>query len=429
LLRSDGSARPSFWRTKSMYMLIGSAGPDFAAARAPADLALLEDAHLQPLAQRLASAGITFDQLDHDRATADQLAQYALIIAAGSLAMQPGMRAKVAECTNLALVGELPGALPSALHLADDASAEAIGELIETRGGNARYAWADSAAIDVSVRYGPEHTYLCIHNRQESAYNGMLAYRAAGGDVLHMQIGIGAGRSGIVMLRQDEVVGAAIDGNSAEGGWLARGLTSSMVFNAGGGGVAPCGHGLLLMAPQSGRFQIRRGAGWDAMQAYRLLLSGELIPARAQVDAAHMLVAYTVEDDCGQTDMYIVLPEDGVLPERLQSYLTALLKARGIELEAAAGLANDVAPKAASRLRAAARTLAGDTARLATLEGYAAAWHAAEMALQALIGALEEDIEQAYTAGQARSSIPPDKPPVEQQIAAIVRRLADMSGG
>jgi len=404
MLRSDASARPNFWRTKSTHMLIGAAGPDFAAARTPADLALLADAHLEPLAQRLADAGITFDQLDPIEATSAQVAHFALVIASDTLAEQPDMRAKLGEGANLAVVGGRPGTPASALQLADDISADRLGELIEARGGNARYAWADSASVDVKLRYGTQHTYLFIHNRQAAAYNGMLAYRASGGEVLHVHIGIGAGRSGIVMLRQDEVVGAAIDGDGAEGGWLARGLTSSIVFNAGAGGIVPCGRGLLLIAPQSGRFQIRRGAGWAEMRAYRLLLSGELVPARMQIDAAHLLLAYIAEDDCGQTDMYIALPGHGELPDDLRAYLATALHARALDLEAAAELAEHIAPEATPELRDAARTLAAGAAQLATIADYTAAWRAADQQIQSVLTALE-DADDTPTAADTISRI------------------------
>jgi Glycosyl hydrolases family 35 len=426
MLRSDGSARPNFWRIKSMHMLFGAAGRDFAAARAPSDLALLADAHVQPLAQRLANAGITFDRLDPAQATPTQLAQYALVIAAGALAKQPGVRATLGECTNLASIGGRPGAPPSALQLADDISADAVGELIEARGGNARYAWADCAAIDVNVRYGSEYIYLFVHNRQAGAYNGMLAYRAPGGDVLHAHVGIGAGRAGIIMLREDEVVGAAIDGDGAEGGWLARGLTSSMVFNAGAGGIVPCGHGLLLMAPQSGRFQIRRSAGWAEMQAHRLLMSGELIPARVQIDAAHVLLPYTAEDDCGQTDMYLVLPREDPLPTALRAYLAAPLLARALDLEAAAEIAEQIAPEAAPKLHDAAHALGASAARLITIADYTVTWHDAETALHPLIGTLEQALEQARTSGIERLSISHQPPSSEEQIARLARFVADI---
>ena len=48
----------------------------------------------------------------------------------------------------------------------------------------------------------------------------------------------------------------AIGGDGAEGGWLARGMHSSVVFSSGAGSIVPCGAGLVLSAPQSGRFQV-----------------------------------------------------------------------------------------------------------------------------------------------------------------------------
>ena len=403
VLRSDGSARPSFWRAKSMQMLIGAAGSDFATARAPADLALLADAQIAPLARRLAAAGLTFDQIDPAAATPARLAPYTLVFVGSALAEQPGMRIILADCPNLALIGARPGALASAIQIADDISADYASELIEVRGGYARYAWADIVAMEVNVRYGAEYTYVFVHNRQMAACNGMLAYRAPGGDVLHVHIGIGANRSGIIMLREDEVVGAAIDGEGAEGGWLARGLTSSMVFNAGAGGVAPCGHGLLITAPQSGRFQIRRSAGWDAIQAYRLMLSGELIEARVQIDAAHVLLPYIAEDDQGQSDLYLLLPGEQALPAELRMYLATPLHARALDLESAAMLATNLASEAAPGLRDAANALAAGAARLATIDDYAAAWRQAGDQIRSAVAALQADDMPRTSIGAAHT--------------------------
>src|SRR5262249_26878796 len=100
LVQSDGSVRPRFWNAKTPFTLLGAAGADFAAAHAPADLALgyshvpervgnwlahgegttivgLEDVtacsdyalRAQILAQRLVSTGIDFDVIDLDAAT------------------------------------------------------------------------------------------------------------------------------------------------------------------------------------------------------------------------------------------------------------------------------------------------------------------------------------------------------------------------
>src|SRR6185503_8979116 len=111
-----------------------------------------------------------------------------------------------------------------------------------------------------------------------------------------------AGCAGMVLLTDDEVHGAAIDGDGSEGGWLARGLRSSALYNTGAGALARCGDVLLLTAPQSGRFQARWAEGWAEMTAHRLLLSGALLPAYVQIDATHLSIPYQAEDAHGQTD-------------------------------------------------------------------------------------------------------------------------------
>jgi hypothetical protein len=361
LLRRDGSARPAFWKVKAPRMLLGATMPDYTAARAPADLALIGDSDLDGLARQLAAAGIDFDWYAPGAADPGKLARHALVL-------------RVDEA--LAAISGAGGP-------------DGVSELIEARGGHARYAWADAPEIEVGVRYGTSLIYLFIHNRRASAYNGMLTYRAPGGDVLHLHIGIGAGRTGIVTLRDDEVVGAAIDGDGAEGGWLARGLTSSMVFNAAAGGVAACGGALLLTAPQSGRFQLRRGDGWEGMQAYRLLLNGQLLPARLQIEATHLLLPYTAEDERGQTDLYLLLPAGRALPAELRDYLAVTLRARAAELRYAAELAQQATADIAPLLDQAARALIAGAQHLATIDDYAAAWQAAEQPLEACLAALE----------------------------------------
>jgi len=126
------------------------------------------------------------------------------------------------------------------------------------------------------------------------------------------------------------------------------------------------------------------------MRAYRLLLSGELMPARAQIDAAHLLVAYTAEDDCGQTDMYIALPGHGELPDDLRAYLAAALYARALDLEAAAEPADQIAPEAAPGLRDVARTLAASAAQISTIADYTTAWHEVVQPIQSILIALDD---------------------------------------
>jgi hypothetical protein len=255
-----------------------------------------------------------------------------------------------------------------------------------------RPAWADDADVDLELRHGPIYTYLRVVNRRSSPYSGMLAYRAPDGDVLHLHAGIGAGRAGLVMLNGDEVAGVAFDGDASEGGWLARGLSTSVVFSGGAAGVIPCADsGLLLVAPESGRFQLRRGMGWPKVTGYRLLLNGRLLPASLRIDATHLLVPYVAEDEQGQTDMYLVLRNDQELPIMLRGYLSTLLAARAAALNHAVALATPAKlfGGVATMLAEVATRLVAQAARLATLGAYDLAWRDADARAGEAIRALE----------------------------------------
>src|SRR5262249_4446140 len=140
---------------------------------------------------------------------------------------------------------------------------------------------------------------------------------------------------------------------------------SSAMFNTGAAALARCGAGLLLAAPQSGRFQARRAEGWPGMRAYRLLRSGALLPVQAQIDAAHIAIAYVAEDAHGSTDLYLVLPE-GDPPPFVRSYLETLLAVRAAILLRAATLAEDMREQHPSPdiIGPAAESLAAAAARL-----------------------------------------------------------------
>jgi hypothetical protein len=443
LVLSDGSVRPRFWNAKTPFTLLGAAGADFAAAHTPADLALgyshvpervgnwlahgeesiiqgLEDVtagcdhalQSQILAQRLVSAGIDFDVIDLDAATPDEIARYALVVAPAAAVLARATQTKLAGCVNLALVGDArtrydenlescdllgdweedtgpqpPTPNPQPLRLPEDVTGERLADLAVDRGGAARYAWADGDDLDVSVRYGSEYTYLFIANRRPSAYSGTLTYRERDGSIQHVHAGMGGPRVGVVLVKNDEVVGAAIGGDGAEGGWLARGMHTSIVFNSGAGVVAPCGAGLLFSAPQSGRFQVRRPAGWPGLVARRLLLSGALLPVAFQTDSAHLVVPYTAEDERGQTDAYLLLPEGEPLPGTLREQLGTMLQARATALRRASALAAATgltADEATAELAGAAEIftqVAGELERLAerdyTVDEYGATWQAA----------------------------------------------------
>ncbi len=401
LMRSDGSVRPAFWRAKMLRMLLG-AHDGFAAARAPADLALLTD---RPLAQssalyallnQLRDASVTFDILDIAAATSEQLAAYTLVVAPAELTTHPLAGRILAPAANLTLLGDTAGDLAEGFfykpRLAGNVAAEQLYETLETLGGNVSYAWADGPGITLNLRYGAQQIYLFVQNHQPNGYSGMLAYRAPDGAVLHLHLGIAGGRSGVVVLRDDEVLGAALDGDGAEGGWLARGLRTSMVFSTGAGGMVAYGDALVATAPQSGRFQIRHASAWGDMQAYRLLLSGAPLPAPIQREAAHLIVPYVAEDEQGQTDCYLVVPVAAALPEWLRTYLAGLLHARAAVLRGAAMLARrHGAMVPAGTLDAIAEGLAPAELPLTTLADYALAWHTAASqatcAIEALVAA------------------------------------------
>jgi len=453
LLRTDGSARPDFWRVKMGRLLSSAAGADTIGASAPADLALADtSASLQPelaragvaaLKQRLRQANVAFSQIDLDAATPQELARYPLIVLPHSLTIHPATQQKIAQCSNIALLGgqadshadnqQVVNDLAPTTHIPADISADQLAELIEERGGIARYAWADGEQVDLAVRYGDRHTYLSIDNRRSAPYNGILAYRGRDGAVLHLHAGIGAGRAGLVLLMDDEVYGAAIDGDGAEGGWLARGLHSSAVFNSGAGALARCGAGMLLTAPQSGRFQARRTEGWADLQSYRLLLSGALLPAQAQIDSTHIAVAYVAEDAKGQTDMYLVLPA-GDIPPLVRSYLATALLARAALLRRAVALARSARPQAGSPdtlfaqavelLTAAAEHLEEIAEQFAGLEEYRAAWSFADDLSRPAASALTRALTQARGALLLGAGDPVSDEALEQRIARITRLIS-----
>jgi glycosyl hydrolase family 35 len=464
LLRSDGSPRLDFWRVKMSSLLIATAGSDAANARTPADLALADArAPGHPalarttgaaLAQRLRQASVAFDMLDLDVATPQELARYALIVLPGAIALPPATQRKLAQCANIALLSDQTDAasfrnmeadnlslspnLPTspAPQLPTDISADQLAELIEERGGIARYAWADDANIDLAVRYGANHTYLAIDNRRPTPYNGILAYRGRDDAVLHLHAGIGARCAGMVLLTDDEVYGAAIDGDGAEGGWLARGLRSSAMFNTGAAALARCGAGLLLTAPQSGRFQARRAEGWADMRAHRLLISGALLPAQVQIDAAHIAIAYVAEDARGPTDIYLILPM-GDTPPLVRSYLATLLAARTAMLRRAAALAEgarqqpdmlDTVAQTFKLFTAAAEQLEAIAKQFTTLDEYRAAWIAADELCRPALTVLAQALTHARGALLASQIEPAAHEAIERRIARIMA-VATRIGG
>jgi len=454
-LRPDGSLRPRFWNAKTIFTLLGAAGADFVAARAPASVAIgyshvpervalypgpaRHDAvagcdtgrRAQELAQRLVRAGIAFDVLDLDTATPDELALYPLLLVPSSAVIARATQLKLSACANLALVGEVRPAFDEYLdacnllvphfalahgdqhpegssvtrasiaRLPDGISAERIAALIEQHGGSAHYGWADGSDVDVTVRHGSRYTYIFIANRRAEAYSGTLTYRVADGSLQHLHVGIGGPRIGIAILDGDDVAGCAVGGDASEGAWLIRGMRSSMVFNGGAGVVAPCGHGLRFSAPHSGRFQVRRPQGWDGLVPYRLMVSGEILPAASQIEGANLALPYVAEDEHGVTDSYLLLPA-GPAPAPLHEELRTLLLARAHMLGDIAAMPppdhNGTAPTQAIAFQAFADTSGMLTVladRAFTLDEYAIAWRHASIVCAPVISALVRELARA----------------------------------
>jgi hypothetical protein len=199
---------------------------------------------------------------------------------------------------------------------------------------------------------------------------------------------LGPTRSAAVLLRGEEVAGAAFDGDASEGTWLARAMRSSAVYSGGAGGVMPCGAGVLLTAAHSGRFQLRRPEGWEDMQARRLLMDGTLVPAACRVESSHLIVPYVAEDELGQTDLYAVLPAADP-PPQLRDYLATLLAARAWEVRDLAARCDSVL---ASDLAAAAERLRVLSAARFDLPGYAREWEYASRLLARALPAPEERV-------------------------------------
>ena len=232
-----------------------------------------------------------------------------------------------------------PGAAAEAAFLPWPLAAEQVLEALEARGGRARYAWADTPGVALRVLYGANNTYLFVENRQPHPYNGTLAYRAADGAVLHAHVALGAGRGGVLVMHDEDVLGAAVEGDGAEGGWLVRGMYTSLVFSHGSAGIVDCEGTLLAFAPQNSRFQIRARYPWGERAAFRLLMGGALMSTPLLIEGKHLALPYVAEDLHGQTDCYLIGPASTPLPQRLSAYLARMLRARASALRAAAALA------------------------------------------------------------------------------------------
>lgn len=454
-IQPDGGIRRCFWNVKTLFTLLAAAGEDFNAAVFPADVAI-GYSHIpervaqhngeaiqsmtagcnmgqraQALAQRLVQAGIPFHIVDLDSASPENLAIYRLILVPSAALMARATQQQLVTCPNLALVGEvlpsfdehlepcdllrngqvnLPAeqqisdiapspVAPKALELLpEDVSGEQIMELIEQRGGYARYGWTDVHDIDVTVRYGNRYTFVCVANRRKESYRGILTYRSVDGSLQHLHTGIGGLKIGLMLVCGDEIVGCAMAGNGSEGAWFVRGAHSSIMFSGGAGVAAPCDGGMLLSAVQSGRFQLRRPEGWDGLTPYRLLVSGEVLPADIHIEGTHLSLPYVSEDEYGVTDSYLLLPA-GPTPDLVRAGLRTLILGRAHMLRAAIVPLPDersatvqVLAKAFGVFLSTAETLETLADQPFTVDAFAAAWQHATDVCEPVVVALMQGV-------------------------------------
>lgn len=479
----DGGVRRRFWNAKTLFTLLGAAGSDVAAATFPADVAI-GYSHLperiaqhasetlrsitagcdtgrraQALAQRLVRAGIPFHVLDVDTATQEDLAAYPLLLVPPAALMARATQHKLAACSNLALVGHvlpsfdehlapcdqlpvhhralgdhaqpadaetLPALLP------DDGESEQVARLIEQRGGYARYGWADARDVDVTVRHGDRSIMVCVANRRPEPYRGTLTYRCIDGSLEHLHIGIGGLRIGLIMMSGDEVAGYAMGGDASEGAWFVRGMHSSVMFSGGAGVVAPCSNGVRLSAAQSGRFQLRRPEGWDGLIPYRLLLSGDILPASVHIEGTHLTLPYVSEDERGMTDSYLLLPA-GLAPDPIRADLRALLLARAQMLRIAAPLPADefdAVPSLTDACRifvSTAEALETLADQPFTLDEYAAAWRRATAACEPAVVALARELARVRSARLTGALDETQYAAFEARLSAALERVARAS--
>jgi hypothetical protein len=186
-------------------------------------------------------------------------------------------------------------------------------------------------------------------------------------------------------------------------------MQSSAVFNGGTGGYVPCGDGALFTAAQSGRFQVRRPAGWAGANLFRLTMRGELLPASCQIDAAHLILPYVCEDQYGQTDLYMALVTGAPLPALIDRYLEALLAARSDSASTAAALLEGEPGAALAGLSAALDAAGGS---VSAPGDYMAAWEAADRASEQPVALLRERLAEL----RAARLLAGDQPPVGEEL-------------
>lgn len=383
-IRPDASVRPRFWNARGLFLLLGMAGGDYAAAAECPTLALgyshvpehtsiwqyqfdypqagpawqPDDARLcgvlagtdhgvrsQRLAQQLVRAGIDFAVVDLDAADPAELARYALVLVPATPVLARATQQRLAEAPNVMLAGAestayderlRPCALLQAAEAAGrvarmpDAAPTAIVAALVRRGGVPALFTSGVEGVDVSCRIGTAWRYVFVANRMAEGFGGTLR-AASGGEAIALTLG--PRRVAALVLDGDRLRGAACGGDAGEGGWSVAFGATALAFSGGAGVVACDGAWLVCSAPGSGQFRITGIAAPGALLAYRLLLHGRVLAWPSHRDGATVVVGYTADDESGTTDAVWLAPPDAPLTAYLRAYLVTLLLARAAALQ------------------------------------------------------------------------------------------------
>lgn len=472
-LRPDGSVTSHFWRLKVIVSLVEALGeasrpgplvPELAigiskglpflrsltAARSVAGGALEEaspselvDQYEQnglQLARALTRAGVQFTLVDLDSASPEQLQAQAFLLVPESPLLGQEIREKIALCERLYLLTDerypYLARLPKHNYAALNSPPEAWRRLLEEQIAWQRSAWADHAEIDLQLRYGqPDATndplvYLWIANRRQQNYSGMIAYRAYDGSIEHLHVTIGGLRSGVVVLRKGDLIAVSMDGDYSEGSWIVRALRSSVVWNGGSALIVPYNTAqeplnLLVSSPHSGKLSIRYHSVWPQLSAYRLLLNGELVAVEVQIKQELLTLNYLAEDRIGQSDAYLICPNEAVISLRIRQKLNTQLLARAALIDQQARrLANSQGDlrKERAMLQAVAAQYEALANDLYTPISYAHAWQVNQTILQQASDALSRHLIQLRVALASAS----DKGAKQQQAALLEQVLIEL---
>ncbi|MFQ5612065.1 MAG: beta-galactosidase [Anaerolineae bacterium] len=358
-LRPDGSPRRRAWHVRALFAYLAAGGVDYVAAQVPARVAV-GYSHLSEqvvawggdlpgsiagpvqntlragtgpeLARQLLQAGVDFDVVDVDRVSGEGLARYRWLLLPGTPVIGRDAWQKLKEFAagggRLRLVGEALPALDE--HFQALEAGQATDEWLVSPTADwrtvladvERRAWVDVPEVDVMVRYGAEAVYLAVVNRRTSSFKGDAHYLDSDGATRAVRLELSPRQMGLVSVRGGELAGAAW--HAGGGGEVAAGATR-FAFEGDEAAVASIDGGLVLSAPDRGRFRLTRPGEWGDVVAYRLLFGGEMVVLKTRVRGQTLSLDYVAGDERGLTESVWLLAGGAALPPLLAEHLQSLL--------------------------------------------------------------------------------------------------------